>query len=120
MSVDVLRLRELLEEERRRVTAAIDNLHHENPGSIEDETDEPPLDNHLGDIATVTFDREMNYTLEESAEQRLAAIDAALANIEAGTYGICERCGQPIAEERLEAVPYATLCIDCKRKDERS
>ena len=47
------------------------------------------------------------------------AIDAALARIDAGTYGTCERCGRPIGQERLEAIPYATLCIDCKREVER-
>ena len=45
----------------------------------------------------------------------LAAIDKALAKIEDGTYGTCERCGKPIGAERLEALPYAELCIDCKR-----
>ena len=47
------------------------------------------------------------------------AIDAALQRIEAGTYGKCVNCGAPIPEERLEAMPWATLCIDCKRKEER-
>jgi DnaK suppressor protein len=111
--------RTLLEEERRRVRAAIDYLHKENPGSIEDETAEHGIDNHMAETASVTLDREIDYTLEENSEHVLAAIDAALARIEAGTYGICERCGQEIAEERLRAIPYATLCIDCKRKDER-
>jgi DnaK suppressor protein len=49
----------------------------------------------------------------------LKAIDAALAKIEAGTFGICETCGQSIAEERLAAIPYARQCIDCKRREER-
>jgi DnaK suppressor protein len=39
--------------------------------------------------------------------------------IEKGTYGICENCGRPIAEERLRAIPWTTLCIDCKRLEER-
>ena len=48
----------------------------------------------------------------------LSAIESALARIEAGTYGTCTSCGRPIAEERLEARPYATLCIDCQRQQE--
>jgi RNA polymerase-binding protein DksA len=108
----------LLEEERGRVVAAIENLHRENPGSMEDETDETPHDNHLADMATITYDREMSYSLEENSEHVLAAIDAALRRIEEGTYGICDRCGKPIGEERLEAVPWVTLCIDDKRKQE--
>ena len=46
-------------------------------------------------------------------------VEGALERIEAGTYGTCQRCGKPISEERLEALPYAELCIDCKRAVER-
>ncbi|MGH3103862.1 MAG: TraR/DksA family transcriptional regulator [Gaiellaceae bacterium] len=120
MSLDTDRFREMLLEERQHARAAIDNLHTENPGSIEDESgEESSFDNHLGDIATVTFDREMATTLEDSEGAKLNAIEGALERIEQGTYGMCVRCGNPIAEERLEALPYAELCIDCKRLSER-
>ena len=118
-ALDTTEFQSILEDERRRVLAAIEYLHQENPGSIEEETSEMPLDNHLAENASVTFDREIDYTLEENSEHVLAAIERALGRIEAGTYGPCERCGEAIAEERLRAIPYATLCIDCKRKDER-
>jgi RNA polymerase-binding protein DksA len=118
-AVEVAEFQKLLEEERDRVRAAIEYLHKENPGSIEDETSERTLDNHLAETASVTLDREIDYTLEENSEHVLSAIDSALARIAAGTYGLCERCGQEISPERLRAIPYATLCIDCKRKDER-
>lgn len=118
--LDTDRFRDLLLEEREHVVAAIDNIHHENPGSIEDDTgEETQFDNHLGDAATATFDREMASTLEDGEEAKLAAIEAALARIDRGTYGTCQRCGRPISEERLEALPYAELCIDCKRLSER-
>ena len=123
MAIDTERFRTALEDERRRVKAAIDYLHEESPGSLEDSSGElvsGSVDNHMADMATETFDRELDYTLEENSEHVLAAIDAALDRIQAGTYGTCEKCGQPIAEERLEAIPYATLCIDCKRKAERA
>ena len=119
-TLDVDRFRDLLLEEREHVQAALDNLHHENPGSLEDESgEETQFDNHLGDSATITFDREMASTLEDGEEARLAAIEAALKRIDSGTYGTCQRCGRAIAEERLEALPYAELCIDCKRLSER-
>ena len=70
-------------------------------------------------MATVTFDRELDYSLEENEERLLEAIDAALTRIDDGTYGICSACGQPVGEERLEALPWTTQCIDCKRKEER-
>ena len=119
MTIDTEPFRKKLLEERQRVAAAIDYLHQENPGSMEDESEEIPLDNHLAETATLTLDREIDYTLEENSAQVLAAIDAALARIAEGSFGICVSCGRPIGEARLEALPYATLCIDCKRKDER-
>lgn len=119
--VDTEHFRQRLLEERRRVIDAIENLHNENPGSIADETDEPTFqDNHLGDIATATFDREMASTLEENSNHVLEEIDAALARIDDGTYGLCEHCRRPIVAERLEALPWATLCIEDKRKQERA
>jgi RNA polymerase-binding protein DksA len=119
-ATDTDRFRQILLDERERVVRAIEYLHEENPGSIEDETgEESAFDNHLGDTATVTFDREVDYTLEENSEAVLKAIEAALGRIEAGTYGKCQRCGREIAPERLEALPYAELCIDCKREVER-
>ena len=122
MTLDTDRFRTLLLDERKRVVGAIDNLHRENPGSLEDETGElvaGGADNHLGDIATATFDRELEYGLEENSEHVLTAIDAALRRIDDGTYGTCSRCGKPIGEERLEARPWATLCIDDQRREER-
>jgi DnaK suppressor protein len=118
--VNIDRFRELLVEERRRVSAAIDYLHAENPGSIVEETQAAVSENHFAETAAVTLDREIDYSLEENAEQVLAAIDAALRRIENGTFGACARCGKPIGEARLEARPYATKCIDCKRLEERA
>jgi RNA polymerase-binding protein DksA len=114
-----MRFRDLLQEERHKVLGAIDYLHAENPGSLKEETEESTADNHLADTATVTLDREIDYTLEENSEHVLKAIDRALAKIETGTFGMCETCGRPIAEDRLAAIPYATQCIDCKRREER-
>ncbi len=119
-TVDTNRFRELLLEERRRVEAALGHLHDENPSTITDGEEEETFDNHLGDAATITFDREMDYSLEENSGHVLAAIDEALKRIEEGTFGTCARCGKPIAEARLEAMPYATKCIDCKRLEERA
>ena len=119
-TVDTESLRQRLLDERQRVLDAIDNIHAENPGSIGEETEELGFqDNHLGDVATATFDREMASTLEENSTHVLTEIDGALGRIENGTYGVCQRCGNSIGDERLEALPWATLCIDCKRKQER-
>jgi RNA polymerase-binding protein DksA len=120
-SVDTDRFRTMLEEERRRVVQAITYLHEENPGTIEDETEEivGASDNHLAETASVTLDREIDYTLEENSGHVLSAIDEALVRLADGSFGRCGTCGGSIAEERLEAVPWATQCIDCRRKEER-
>jgi DnaK suppressor protein len=118
VAVDVDRFRDLLQEERQRVVNAIEYLHKENPGSIEEETEDETADN-LAETATATLDREIDYTLEENSENVLSAIDGALTRIEQSTYGTCVNCGKPISEERLAAIPWATQCIDCKRLEER-
>jgi DnaK suppressor protein len=119
-AIDTQEFKTLLNDRRDRVLRAIEHLHEQHPGSLEDETGElVHVDQHLGDVATATFDREFDLGLEEDAEEILAAIDDALRRIDEGTYGICARCGRDIGAERLRAVPYATLCIDDKRLEER-
>ncbi|MDX6414390.1 MAG: hypothetical protein QOH23_1800 [Gaiellaceae bacterium] len=110
------RFRDALLEERKRVEAALENLQEETSGSLSEESgEETAYDNHLADTATETYDRELDYTLEENSGHVLAEIDAALKRIEEGTYGICTNCGKEIPVDRLEALPWATLCIDCQR-----
>ena len=119
-AIDTDQFRKLLLEERERVVAAIANLHDDHAGTLTDESgEEVAFDNHLADTATETYDRELDYTLEENSENVLAEIDAALKRIEDGSYGICTNRGEAIPVERLEALPYATLCIDCQRERER-
>ena len=107
-------------DERRRVEHALATLRDEHRGSLDDEVEEtsPTNDNHLAETATATLGREIDYTLGDNAEQVLSEIDAALKRIDAGTYGTCVNCGQEIPRKRLEANPWASLCIDCKRKAE--
>jgi DnaK suppressor protein len=121
-AIDVEQFRELLVDKRRAVVDALEYLHKEHPGSLAEETGElvsGSADQHMADTATETVDREIGHTLEEHDGRLLQAIDEALARIEAGTYGVCVNCGAQIPPERLEAMPWATLCIDCKRKEER-
>lgn len=113
------RFRDLLLDERKRVADAISYLHEENSRSLEDETEEETYDQHLADAATITMGREIDYSLEENSEHVLRAIDAALQRLDEGTFGKCARCGKDISEERLEAIPYVTKCIECKRLEER-
>lgn len=119
VQLDLEHFRGLLESERGRLVAAIATVNH--TSSLLEESGDlssGPGD-HLADNATETFLRELDEGLEENAEHMVSEIDAALRRIEDGTYGTCVVCGGPIGEGRLEAVPYATLCIDDKRKQER-
>ena len=118
-SIDTERFRDALLDERRRVEHALATLRDEHRGSLDDEVEEiGASDNHLAETATATLGREIDYTLGENSGQVLAAIDAALKRIDAGTYGTCVSCAEQIRFERLEATPWASLCIDCKRKAE--
>jgi DnaK suppressor protein len=118
-AVDTTFYRQRLLEERQRVVDALEFLHAENSASLREESEESTMDNHVADTATVLHDREVDFTLEDSSSQVLAAIDAALARLEEGTFGTCVTCGQAIGEERLAAMPYATQCIECRRREER-
>ena len=118
-AIDTSEFRTLLDEEHARLSKAVNFLHEENPGTIEDELGEVGsggTDNHLGDTASATFDRELDQGLEEGAQRTLVEIEAALKRIDDGTYGICEVCGKPIGEERLRAIPWTRYCIDDQRR----
>lgn len=117
-AIDTSEFRARLEQERERLVNALTFLKTENPASMEDEFGEAGVgpDNHLGDIATATFDRGLDQGLEEGAQQALADVEAALQRIDEGTYGTCLVCGGPIGDERLRALPWARLCIDDQRR----
>src|SRR3954452_13215298 len=109
-------MRERLLRERADVQKDLESLRGTLGTSLEEETDEDGFDSHLGDAATATYDRELEVTLEDNEEHLLAQYDAALRRIEEGRYGKCTTCQGDIAEERLEALPYVELCIECARR----
>lgn len=74
------------------------------------------LDFGFADSAQSTAERGKVLALVERLRDQLHDVDHALARMEKGEYGTCERCGQPIGPERLEALPYSTLCVTCKQK----
>ena len=101
---------------RERILRATAELVADEEG--EGEINSAAGDQHIADHATDLVDRELDQSLEDNAENVIAEIDEALWRIEAGTYGTCAVCGAVIPEERLEAVPYAILCLDDKRRQE--
>jgi DnaK suppressor protein len=118
MTLDLQRVRSELEAERARLTAALHAVNHE--ASLTDETGDLAIgtDDHIADTATETFMRELDGGLEENVERLLREIDDALRRLDDGTWGRCVVCGRPIDDERLRAVPYATLCIEDRRAQE--
>jgi len=110
-NLDTAHFREKLEQEQARLLRLNRRDSHGRPlGRNPDRTD----------LAQAYANRERNLTLSVLEEEQLQQVEAALQRLEDGTYGRCERCGQPINPERLEALPYATLCINCRRLQEQA
>ena len=101
-----------LRKERRRL---IDELDHQETLAQE----RPTTGNHMADDATEVEEQAKSLALRRHLEGMLKEIDRAITRAEKGTYGICERCKQPISEERLKVMPAATLCIECAKLSAR-
>lgn len=71
------------------------------------------------DVASSERDRELSLILDDRDRGKLASIESALLRIEDDSYGFCDECGEKIAEGRLKILPFTTVCVDCKSKDER-
>jgi DnaK suppressor protein len=70
---------------------------------------------HMADIGTENYDQEFTLELIENEQDTLGEVHEALSRIDAGTFGRCEECGEPIARQRLQALPYTRHCIQCAR-----
>jgi len=69
------------------------------------------VDDESADAGTATFEREKELSIEQNVRDLLQKIERALKRVDAGTYGICDRCGKPIEKARIKALPYVDLCI---------
>jgi RNA polymerase-binding transcription factor DksA len=101
----------LLLNERRRLSSLLTSLTNDETeaASIGELTD---YDQHQADVATETFEQWRQVGLKHTIEQEIGEVDAALARLEAGTFGFCEHCRQPIDDERMRVVPFARFCRD--------
>ncbi len=113
--------KQLLESQERDVENTINNMKRNDTARQGDAypTELSNYDNHPADMGTQLFDLELNNALFQHQEYLLREIHDALGRIEDGRYGICTFCGQEISEERLEALPYARLCINCEEIREK-
>ena len=73
---------------------------------------------HMADVGTDNYERDIMIELIQNGEEGVRNIDTALEKIEEGAFGVCELCAKKINKDRLKAVPYAKLCIDCQREEE--
>lgn len=102
------RLEEELEQVRNRHTDMDNALPEEGEGGDED----------TADLASAMMDKELDLSVEDEIEDMLAQVDRAFQKLEEGTYGICDVSGKPIPATRLEAIPYATLTVECQSLSE--
>lgn len=100
--------RDTYERQAKQLRAEADSLVMDmDPGDVQ-------FDEESGEGDTLNIERERDLALSAQASAAVDEIDRALAKMDAGTYGICERCGNPIPKARLKALPYAALCVACK------
>ena len=118
--VDLAYWKGRLEEDRARLEGELNEMEREVAESAD------PLDptrggvgNHFADDATEMEQQETALSLRRNAERLLGQVNHALERVAAGTYGHCERCGKVIPVERLEARPYATLCVEDQAREEQ-
>jgi DnaK suppressor protein len=105
--------RRLLEAEREGSLDRMRALEREHAGIVDAAASANTDDEHDPEGATMAFEREHVASLLDQTRDQLGRVEAALRRLDEGSYGTCERCGQPIAAGRLEARPTATMCIGC-------
>ncbi len=114
---DMTRYRQRLVGLARRLRDEVRDLWEDTPDA-EGRTADALSD--AGDISSHEYEGQVMHGLSGNEETLLEEVTAALDRIERGTFGRCVTCGQPIGQERLRAVPYARLCIDCAHREEAS
>jgi RNA polymerase-binding transcription factor DksA len=118
--VERAEIRKRLEAERRRLAQLTGTLSVPNGESEAEASAElGDYDQHPADMASETFERAKDLSILIGVEAKIADVERALERLDAGTYGICEACGQPIGEARLEAWPAARFCRSDQARSER-
>jgi DnaK suppressor protein len=117
---EIVELKDQLVRERAGLQAQLDELEASTFSANQSEmTGEMGYDEEPADAGTATFEREKDLSLVNNIVDLRDRIDRAMARMDDGTYGLCDRCGKPIEKLRLKALPYANLCIKDKVAEER-
>ncbi len=119
-SIKIEMFRNILKKEKKRVQAEIRSMEKENREVSQDfdSAGDNNFEDQIGDSASITFERERDFSLQQNRKDILRQIEIAIDSIDSGTYGICSRCHEPINERRLKALPYVEYCINCKKEEE--
>ncbi|KQV65947.1 DNA-binding protein [Nocardioides sp. Root122] len=112
-------IRERLEAERRQALARLASLTGDYDAVVAASLDTNADDEHDPEGHTIAFERSQIGALVRQVRHHVAEVEAALERVEDGTYGVCEQCGGPIAEARLEALPATRSCITCAARPRR-
>ena len=109
-------IKKRLQGEKERLEAELHEIMERTSISsdIEQVTELSTYDDHPADLASETFEREKDLALEGNIQDLLDKVNTALEKIEDGTYGMCDSCGIEINPNRLEALPWASLCLNCQ------
>lgn len=113
--------RKLLLSKRRELLDEIEDLRKDSSNTIKDSTGElSSYTYHMADLGTDAQEREKKFLLASKSGRLIYHIDEALLRMKEGIYGKCLQCGKDISAVRLEAVPHARMCIECKEKEEKN
>jgi RNA polymerase-binding transcription factor len=114
---DLQAYRKRLEGELAELTTQRDDLEEATGASMAEASGEVGFDEEYADAGSYTFERERDLSLVDNVKDLIQKVEHALARIDDGSYGRCEVCGKPIEAERLDALPYTTLCLaDARRR----
>ena len=114
-AAELERYRELLNDQKDALRKQLQEMGAD--PDQENTVDGLDFDFGFADSAQSTAERNKVLAVIERLRENLHDVDLALGKIDKGTYGVCERCGETINQERLEAIPYARLCVKCKQKE---
>lgn len=117
---DLDAMRGKLLEERERIVTDLQSLEEQTASTPKDASgDLSSYSSHMADMGSDSMEREKAFMFAAVKRRRLDELELALKHMDAGTFGVCQNCGNPIPLKRLERMPGATLCVSCKEKQEK-
>jgi RNA polymerase-binding transcription factor DksA len=114
------KLKQLLQDELGRLQKELADIQERSSRAMDVEivSEVSGYDDHPADLASETFEREKDQAMVDALEATIGRVELAMEKLKLGTYGVCDGCGNKITKKRLDAVPYATLCVECQSRTE--